>query len=302
MRVIVTGATGFIGGALVRALLGRGDTVVALTRSVEKARKKLPPGVEAVAWDARNEGSWMDVFNGADAVVNLAGEPAFTKPWTKRQKQRIRQSRIDVTNAVVNAISKASPRPGVLVNASGMDFYGSQGATVLTEDSPPGATFLAVATREWEAAARKAEEYGVRVVLMRHSLVLGRQGGILPLASLPFRFFVGGVVGGKQWVSWIHIDDEVGLILYALTHDDLRGPVNAGAPNPVPMSVFLHEIGRTLHRPVWAPVPTGVLRTVLGEQANVILGSIRLQPKAAQESGYHFQYPELSDALHEALS
>jgi uncharacterized protein (TIGR01777 family) len=301
VKVIVTGATGFIGGALVRALLGRGDTVVALTRNVEKARKKLPPGVEAVHWDGKAEGPWIEVFNGADAVVNLAGESAFVKPWTERQKQRILRSRVDATNAVVDAIAKADPRPSVLVNASGMDIYGSQGDTVLTEESPAGGTFLAGVVRQWEAAAKRAEDLGVRVVLLRTSLVLGRQGGILPLVSLPFRFFMGGVIGGKQWVSWIHIDDEVALILYALTHDDIRGPINAAAPNPVPMSAFSKEIGRALHRPVWAPVPTSVLHTVLGEQANVILGSLRLQPKVAQEAGYRFQYPELEAALHEAL-
>lgn len=301
MKVIVTGATGFIGGALVRALLGRGDTVVALTRSVEKARRKLPPGVEAVRWDVRTEGPWMDVFNGADAVVNLAGESAFVKPWTERQKERILRSRVDATNAVVDAIAKADPRPSVLVNASGMDIYGSQGDTVLTEESPPGNSFLAGVVRQWEAAAKRAEDLGVRVVLLRSSLVLGRQGGILPLVALPFRFFAGGVAGGKQWVSWIHIDDEVALIIYALTHADIRGSINAAAPNPVPMSVFSKEIGRALHRPVWARMPTAVLHTVLGEQANVILGSIRLQPKVAQEAGYRFQYPELEAALHEAL-
>lgn len=301
MKVIVTGATGFIGGALVRALLQRGDAVVALTRNVEAARRKLPPGVEAVQWDVRDGGPWMDVFNGADGVVNLAGENAFTKPWTQREKQRILQSRVDATNVVVNALAKADPRPRVLVNASGMDFYGSQGDTVLTEESPSGSTFLAGVTRQWEAAARKAEDLGVRVVLMRNSLVFGRQGGILPLVALPFRFFMGGVIGGKQWVSWIAIDDEVGLIIFALTHDELRGPVNAAAPNPVPMRVFSQEIGRALHRPVWAPVPAGLVRTVLGEQGNVILGSIRLQPKVAQEAGYHFQYPELSQTLREEL-
>lgn len=301
MKVIVTGATGFIGGALVRALLARGDTVVALTRNVEKARKTLPPGVEAVAWDGKTEGPWDEVFNGADGVVNLAGESAFVKPWTERQKQRILQSRVDVTNAVVNAIAKADPRPPVLVNASGMDIYGSRGDTILTEESAPGTGFLAGVVRQWEAAAKRAEDLGVRVVLLRTSLVLGRQGGILPLVSLPFRFFMGGVAGGKQWVSWIHIDDEVALIIYALTHDDMHGPVIAAAPNPVPMSVFSHEIGRTLHRPVWAPAPARLLHIVLGEQANVILGSIRLQPKAAQDAGYQFQYPELEGALHEAL-
>jgi uncharacterized protein (TIGR01777 family) len=302
VKVIITGATGFIGGVLVRTLLQRGDSVVALTRNVEGARKKLPPGVEALAWDARSDGPWMEAFDGADGVVNLAGESAFTKPWTAGQKQRIRQSRIDVTNAVVNAIAGADPRPQVLVNGSGMDYYGSQGDTVLTEESPLGHTFLAGVTREWEEAACKAEELGVRVVLLRTTLALGRQGGVLPLLSLPFRFFMGGVVGGRQWVSWIHIDDEVGLIVYALTHDDIRGPVNAAAPNPVPMSAFLHEIGTTLHRPVWARMPAGLLRTVLGEQSNLVLGSIRVQPKAAQEAGYHFQYPELGAALREALS
>jgi uncharacterized protein (TIGR01777 family) len=301
VRLIVTGATGFIGKALVRTLLERGDSVVALSRSAQSAQSRLPSGVEIVEWNPHEDGPWMLAFKGADGVVNLAGEPIATKPWTEKQKQRILSSRIDVTNAVVRAIEAADPRPRVLVNASGMDFYGSQGAIVLNEDSPTGTGFLAGVVREWEGAAQKAEAAGVRVVYLRTSLVLGRGGGVLPLMAIPFRLFAGGVVGGKQWVSWIHIDDEVGLIIHALTNDEVRGPINASAPNPVPMDVFSKQIGKTLHRPVWAPIPVKLVRTVMGEQANVILGSIRLQPKVAQETGYRFQYPELSEAMREAL-
>lgn len=304
MKVIVTGATGFIGRALVRALLERGDEVIALTRNVAQAQEELGTQVEVLGWQPPQPGPWMAAFNRADGVVNLAGRPVATvpKPWTKTHKARVRSSRMDATNAVVEAIARADHRPRVLVNASGMDYYGSQGATPLTEESPPGSGFMASVTHDWEAAACRAEDLGVRVVLLRTSLVLGKGGGILPLMSLPFRLFVGGWIGAPdQWVSWIHLDDEVGLITYALTHDDVRGPLNAGAPNPVVMKDFAREMGRALHCPVWLPAPAPLLRLALGEQSEIALSSIRLVPRAAEEAGYQFRYPEVGEALRSAL-
>lgn len=304
MKVIVTGATGFIGRALVEALLERGDEVVALTRDVPKGKEALGPRVTVLEWRPPALGPWTQALEGADAVVNLAGAPVapFPKRWNERYKALIRSSRVDATTAVVEAMGLADARPRVLVNASGMDYYGSPGEGVLTEESPTGNTFLASVVRDWEAAARRAEDMGVRVVLLRTSIVLGKTGGSLPLMALPFRFFVGGTPGrADQWVSWIHIDDEVRFILFALDHDEIRGPYNLAAPNPVPMKTFAGGIGRALHRPSWFPAPPFLLKLALGEQAEVILSSIRVLPARAQDAGFQFRYTDSDTALRAAL-
>ena len=304
MNVIVAGATGFIGSALTEALLQRGDTVTVLTRNVERARQEFGTHVEAREWHPPQPGPWMEAFDQADAVVNLAGAlvAPFPKRWTRPYKEKILQSRLDATNAVVDAIAKAGPPPTILVNASGMDYYGSQGDTELMEESPPGEGFLADVTRQWEAAARRAEESGTRVVLLRTSIVLGDGGRSLPLMALPFRFFVGGTPGrAGQWVSWVHIEDEVGFIIYALTHDEVRGPYNVTSPNPVQMGTFARQIGAALHRPSWLPAPPFLLKLALGEQAQVVLSSIRILPKRAQEAGYQFKHTDSGEALKSAL-
>jgi uncharacterized protein (TIGR01777 family) len=304
MRVIITGATGFIGRALAEALLQRGDSVLALTRNVEQARKTLGDEVESLEWHPPRPGPWTEAFSRADGVVNLAGARVapFPRRWTDAYKSLILQSRLDATNAVVDAIAAADPRPPVLVNASGMDYYGSQGDTVLTEESPPGSGFLPDVARQWEAAARRAEDLGVRVVRLRSSIVLGDQGGSLPLMALPFRFFVGGTPGrSDQWVSWVHIEDEVGFIIFALTHTEVSGPYNVASPNPVRMGTFAREIGRALHRPSWLPAPPFLLKLVLGEQAQVVLSSIRVLPERAQEAGYEFKHTDSGEALRSAL-
>lgn len=304
MRVIITGATGFIGAALTRALLQRGDTVTVLTRNAAHAREVLGDKVEALEWHPPEPGPWTEAFDRADAVVNLAGVRVapFPRRWTAAYKKLILQSRVDATNAVVDAIAGANPRPSVLVNASGMDYYGSQGDTVLTEQSQPGDEFLADVTQWWEAAARRAEGVGVRVVLLRTSIVLGDQGGSLPLMALPFRLFVGGTLGrSDQWLSWVHIDDEVGFIIFALTHETVSGPYNVASPNPVPMGTFAREIGQALHRPSWMPAPPFLLKLVLGEQAQAVLSSIRVVPQRAIEAGYRFKHTESGEALQSVL-
>jgi uncharacterized protein (TIGR01777 family) len=183
-----------------------------------------------------------------------------------------------------------------------MDYYGSPGDRELTEDSPPGKGFLADVTHVWEAAARRAETFGTRVVLLRTSIVLGDKGGSLPLMALPFRFFVGGTPGrANQWVSWVHIDDEVGFIIFALTHDEVRGPYNVASPNPVQMGTFAHQIGEALHRPSWFPAPPLLLKVALGEQAQVVLSSFRMLPARVEEAGYQFRHTDSGEALKSAL-
>jgi uncharacterized protein (TIGR01777 family) len=305
MKVIVTGATGFIGRALVDALLRRGNEVVALTRNVGKGQETLGPQVTVLEWHPPAVGPWAQAVEGADAVINLAGAivAPFPKRWNEEYKALIRSSRVDATNAVVEAMGLADFRPRVLVNASGMDYYGSAGDRVLTEDSPTGNSFLASVVRDWEAAARRAEELNVRVVLLRTSIVLGKTGGSLPLMAMPFRFFAGGTPGRPdQWVSWIHLDDEVRFILFALDHDEVRGPYNLAAPNPVQMKTFAQGIGRALNRPALLPAPPLLLKLALGEQAEVVLSSIRVLPKRAEEAGFAFRYTDSDEALRAALS
>ncbi|HLJ67359.1 MAG TPA: TIGR01777 family oxidoreductase [Chloroflexota bacterium] len=303
MKVVVSGATGFIGRALVQALAGRGDEIIALTRDPAKAAG-LGPSVQALAWQPPQPGAWMDALSGADGVVNLAGEPIVNKPWTRTQKERLIASRVASTRAIVEAIRHAEPRPGVLVNQSAIGYYGSPGATPVTEESPAGDDFPAFITREWEAAARPAEALGVRLVILRTGIVLGAGGGALPPMTMPFRFFAGGTMGNPdQWFSWIHLEDEVGLIVYALTHDEVQGVVNATAPNPVTMDVFSHQIGEALGRPALVPFYGTFMRLALGpERGKAALASQRVLPAAAQSMGYEFRYPESGAALRAILA
>lgn len=299
MKIIVTGATGFIGRALVQALLERGDQVVALTRNAAQARQGLPSAVTVLEWHPPQPGPWMEAFSDADGVVNLAGEQVVSpfQPWTKTEKERILASRVEATRAVVEAIRQASPRPTVLVNQSAIGYYGSQGDTTLTEASPNGSDFLAYVVENWEAAARPVEQLGVRLVLLRTGIVLG-QGGELAMLALPFRLFAGGTMGYPgQWVSWIHLEDEVQLMIYALTHGDVRGVVNAVAPSPVTMDVFSRQLGQVLHRPSWVPLLGPVMRLALGERAQAVLASQRVLPQAAQQAGYQFRHTQSDEAL-----
>lgn len=305
MKVIVSGGTGFIGRALVRALHLRGDQVTVLTRDATRAQAVVPPGVKTLAWHPPHAGPWMDAFNDADAVVNLAGEVVVEplKPWTEAQKARIRASRVDSTRAIVEAIERASTRPSVLLNQSAIGYYGSQGDTILTEESPAGNDFLASVVTEWEAASRPVEALGVRLVILRTGIVLGTDGGLLPQMILPFKLFAGGTMGNPgQWVSWIHIDDEVDLIIYCLTHDNVRGEINATAPNPVTMAVFSRELGQAMNRPSWVPFIGVAMKFGLGKRAEAVLASERVLPVAAQEVGYIFRHTQSGEALRSLLA
>lgn len=298
MRIIVAGGSGFIGRALCAELVKVGHGVIVLTRDVDNAEKFLGNQVEPVNWSAAAGGSWMSVVDGADAVINLAGENIGAGRWTKARKARILGSRLSATGALVEAIAKARRRPAVMVSISAIGYYGGHGNEIITENDGAGSDFVARLVQQWEEAARKVEAYGVRLVVLRTGLVLGERGGVLAKMLLPFRLFVGGPLGsGKQWFSWVHRDDVVGLILFAIQNNAVKGVLNATAPEPQTMKDFCKSLGKVMGRPSWAQVPGFVLKTALGEMSQMVLNGQRVVPAAAEKAGYKFKYRTSEQAL-----
>ena len=302
-RVVVAGGSGYIGRALVRSLAADGDVVV-LTRDPQRAAKPLPRGARAVRWDGRTvEDAWARELRGARGVVNLAGASVGSPPrWTSGRKRAILESRLASTGALVEALRRLEPgeRPPVLVNTSGIDYAGTTGDAIVTEEAGPGDSFLARVCVRWEAAARRAEELGVRIVLMRTPFVVSREAPALRLLVLPFRLYAGGPLGGgEQWFPWAHLEDTVGLFRLALT-GELSGPLNVVAPDVRKQRDLALEIGRVLRRPARLPVPRFALRILLGEAADIVLHGQRATSRA-EAAGYRFRYPDLPGALEEAL-
>lgn len=299
MRVTITGATGFIGKALVARLATEGHQLSVLAR---KRPASLPAASSFHAWDAINDEFPLEALDGAQAVIHLAGEPVGQR-WTVGVKRRIRESREQGTRRLVEALSTMSLRPEVLISASAIGYYGNRGDEELTEDSRPGSDFLARTCIEWEKAARLAESLGMRVVTARLGIVLSRDGGALAQMLPPFRAGAGGRIGsGQQWMSWIHLSDLIDLLRLALTETSLRGAVNLTAPNPARNVTFSRELGRALHRPSFLPVPGFALKLLFGEMAGVLLGGQRVIPKQALARGFRFRFPDLSPALADLLS
>lgn len=299
MNITVTGATGFIGNRLVQQLLQAGHSIHALGR---KRSAKLPPAVGFSEWRSTETEPPEESLATADAIIHLAGE-SVAQRWTPEVKQRIRSSRVDGTRNLVNAIAKQSRRPKLLVCASAIGYYGSRGDEILTEASSPGHDFLAGVVIDWEKAAEQAEPLGIRVVRLRFGVVLGTDGGALAKMLPPFRMGLGGrLASGQQWMSWIHVDDVIGFIQFALENSAARGALNATAPQPVTNAQFTRELAAALHRPAIFPVPRFVLSLLFGEMAGAILGSQRVIPKAARSAGFQFQYVELRPALARLLS
>lgn len=305
MHVTITGATGLVGSRLVARLQERGDRVTVLSRDAAKAKQALGD-VEAVAWTPGTSAGAADTaligaLEGRDAVVNLAGEPVFQR-WTSTSKPRIRASRVETTERLVAAIGATTDRPSTLVSGSATGYYGDTGDAEVTEEHPPASDFLGELASAWEAAARGAEAHGVRVAVVRTGFVLAPEGGALPLMAKPFRFGAGSWLGdGKQYVPWVHIDDEVGLLLAALDHPTFDGAVNAAAPEDATNKRFSKAVGSALHRPVLVPAPAFVLRTVLGEMSALVLDSSRAKPGRADDLGYRFLHPGLVGALDDIL-
>ena len=299
MNITLTGATGFIGNRLVHELLQAGHSIHALGR---KRNAGLPRAVSFSEWRSTEAEPPSESLATADAIVHLAGEPVAQR-WTPEVKERIRSSRVDGTRNLVTALAKQSHHPHVLICASAIGYYGSRGDEVLTETSTPGRDFLAQVVIDWEQAARQADALGIRVVPLRFGVVLGKDGGALAKMLPPFRLGLGGrLASGQQWMSWIHVDDVIGLIRFSLDNSAARGPMNATSLRPVTNAEFTQELASALHRPAIFPVPRFALNLLFGEMAEVLLGSQRVIPQAAQTAGFRFQYPELKPALVRLLS
>ena len=295
MKIAISGSRGFIGSALVKSLRAGGHEVVPMVRASN-------PVADGVAWSA--EAAYVDTvkLDGIDAVVHLAGE-SIQGRWTPKKKARIRESRYQGTRLLAEALTQPAKAPRVFVCASAIGYYGDRGDEVLREESAPGEGFLAEVVREWEAATEPAAKKGIRVVNVRSGLVLGRQGGALAQMLLPFKMGVGGRIGsGKQYMSWIALDDEVGAIGHALQSETLRGPVNFVAPNPVRNAEFTKVLGKVLSRPTIFPVPAFAVKAAFGQMGEeLLLYSQRVEPVRLTAAGYKFRYPELEGALQRAL-
>jgi len=302
LKVAVTGATGTIGRALVAALLDRGDEVAVLSRNPDRAREALGSDVDAHAWaEPESQPAPAEALADADAVVHLAGEPVDQR-WNDEAKKKIRESRELGTRNLVAGMKDAGPRLRTLVSASASGYYGPRGDERVTEDDQPGDDFLADVVVRWEREAAKAEEHGIRVVLLRTGIVLSAEGGALGRMLTPFKLGAGGpIAGGKQYMPWIHSDDVVGAYLFALDHDEASGPVNLSAPEPVTNKEFSKALGKTLHRPAFAPVPALAIKTLYGEMAMIVTGGVRMVPKRLEDLGYDFKHPDLSEALDRAV-
>lgn len=299
MRIAVTGSTGFIGSALVARLTAEGHAVTRLTR-----RQPQHPG--ELRWDPAQGLLDSAGLRGVDAVVHLAGEPIAGGPWTAKRRRRIRDSRVQGTDLLARTLAglaAADGGPRVLVSASGIDYYGDRGEELLTEDSTPGDDFLARVCTAWEGAADPAREAGIRVVHPRTGIVCAARGGALPKLMLPFRLGVGGRLGsGQQYMSWLTIDDMLGLLVHALTSESLSGPINAVSPLPVRNAEFARTLGTVLHRPAVVTVPRFAPRLVLGELAETLLfSSQRAVPERAEADGYRFAHRSLEEGLRAVL-
>ena len=296
MRLVITGATGFIGSALCAALLQRGHALTLLTRG---SPRDANTGTKRwLHWTPGALREWDAALDGVDGVINLAGEPIAERRWTDAQRRRIEKSRMDATRSLVQACAKAKRRPNFLISASAVGYYGAHGDETITEASEPGKDFLSALCRDWEEEANKAEELGIRVVRLRIGIVLASGGGALAKMARPFKFFVGGSLGsGQQWMSWIHREDLVGLIFHVVDHSEIHGAVNATAPNPARNEEFSKTLAKVMGRPCWARVPGVALKAAFGDMAEMLLTGQRVLPIVAEKSGYRFRYSELRSAL-----
>ena len=302
-RIIVTGATGFIGKALCFRLIEEKYDVVALSRSKEKGKKIFGIDAIVVEWDGKSAEALQEYVNGAYAVVNLAGENIGSGRWTPKRKQSILQSRLDAGRAIVEAANYVEKKPRVIIQASAIGYYGTRGDEIIDESSSPGEGFLVEVVKKWEQSTQGVEAQKIRRVIIRSSLVLGKEGGVFLRLVKPFRYFIGGHLGsGKQWFSWIHLEDEVKAILFLVEREDLSGVFNLTAQHQLIQKDLFHILGKVMKRPSWFPVPGFVLRLVFGEMAkDTLLSGQRVVPGRLLEAGYRFLYPQAELALNEIL-
>ena len=296
MKILVTGATGLIGVALQKSLREKGHDLLLASR-------KEPKDSSYIQWDLENGFADPERLEGIEAVIHLAGESISALRWTDEKKKAIRDSRVLGTRNIVDTISELKERPSVLVAASAIGFYGDRGDEEMVETSKPGKTFLAEVCREWEVESRRAEDSGVRTVLLRTGIVLSKDGGALGTMLTPFKLGLGGVVGGgKQWMSWISLDDHIAVINYVLENESVRGAVNSVSPNPVTNEEFTKVMGEVLYRPTFIPLPEFAVHLAFGEMGEaLLLDSIRVMPKRLEDAGFEFKFRDLKKAIENAV-
>jgi uncharacterized protein (TIGR01777 family) len=304
MNILMTGATGLVGTALVKTFATEGHTIYRLTRAQTSRTSAQEPGVFDLPWNpgtgeiGGSVGSNSQVPPNMDAVINLAGAPVVGGRWTNERKALLRSSRVNTTRGLVSAIAKMDKRPRVLISASAIGYYGNRGDELVTEKSAPGTDFLAELAKEWENEAVKAEGFGVRVVLLRFGIILAKQSGALPKMMLPFKYGLGGKLGsGRQWTSWISLQDVVTIIQTALRNESWKGPINLVAPEAVHNSDFTKSLAKLMHRPAIFAVPAFALRVAMGEMAETLLGGVRVAPQVLEQHGYRFLHAKLEEAL-----
>ena len=304
MRVAIAGGSGLLGGYLATALVARGDDVLVLSRDPDRARPRVPAGARIARWSPEDPADLAEAMDGVEAVVSLVGIPVGPWPWTARRRRAIAASRIEPTRAIVDAIRMLpeASRPAVLVSASGTDGYEGRDEVPATEKDATGDGFLARVCEAWEAEAGRAKSFGVRVVVIRIGFVLARRAAVLRLFTLPFRLGLGGPLGsGHQWMSWVHVDDVVGLVILALDDSRAEGPLNAVAPEPAHEAAVAAAIGDALGRPPWLRIPAWLIRLAMGEASILALGSRRIIPARAIELGYAFRWTDLRAAIRDVM-
>jgi len=296
MKILITGASGLIGKALQKSFEAKGYEMLLASRSEPKDEKHIKWSIEEGFTDPEK-------LEGIDVVVHLAGESVSGLRWTDEKKKAIRDSRVFGTRNVVDAISKLKNKPHTFVAASAIGFYGERGDEEVTESSAAGDTFLSDISKEWEAESRRAEDAGIRTVLLRTGIVLSKDGGALSTMLLPFKLGVGGVVGsGKQWMSWISLEDEIAIINFAIENENIRGAVNAVSPNPVTNHDFTKTLGDVLYRPTFLPIPEFAVSMIFGEMGDaLLLASTKVIPKRLLDAGFEFKYTDLKKAIEDAV-
>ena len=298
MRILITGASGLIGKALQKSFTEKGYEMLLASRSEPKDGRHIRWNPDVGFADAD-----LPRLEGLDAVVHLAGESISAIRWSDEKKKAIRDSRVFGTRSMIETFDKLERKPKVFISGSAIGFYGDRGDDVMTESSAAGKTFLAETSKEWEAESRRAEDLGIRTVLLRTGIVLSKDGGALATMMTPFKLGVGGVVGtGKQWMSWISLDDVLEIINYALENENVRGAINVAAPNPVTNEEFTKTLGSVLYRPTFLPLPEFAVHMVFGEMGDaLLLDSTRVVPKRLLDAGYKFKFADLKPALEHAV-